>query len=155
MRHYLYLNLLLLSFSCQNSSVVTPIDRESLVKRNNPIVTEFEELSSLSVGNGEFAFTVDATGLQSFPDLYSTGVPLGTQSPWGWHIFPNPENLKFEETLKNYNFRGWDEPYATQFEANTRADRAANYYRVNPHRLHLGILGFEKDNLSPENLRNV
>ena len=155
MRHYLYLNLLLLSFSCQNSSVVTPIDRESLVKRNNPIVTEFEELSSLSVGNGEFAFTVDATGLQSFPELYSTGVPLGTQSQWGWHSFPNPENLKFEETLKNYNFRGWDEPYATQFEANTRADRAANYYRVNPHRLHLGILGFEKDNLSPENLRNV
>jgi hypothetical protein len=37
-----------------------------------------EELSSLSAGNGIFAYTVDATGLQTFPELYSAGVPLGT-----------------------------------------------------------------------------
>ena len=48
-----------------------------------------DTLSSLSVGNGRFAFTVDATGLQSFPDVYAKGVPLGTQSEWGWHSFPN------------------------------------------------------------------
>lgn len=78
----------------------TPIDREALVARNNPQVSEFDSLASLSVGNGEFAFTVDATGLQTFPTMYSKGVPLGTQSQWGWHSFANPKNLKHEETLK-------------------------------------------------------
>ena len=52
-----------------------PIDREALVARNNPQVASFDSLASLSVGNGEFAFTVDATGLQTFPSMYSKGVP--------------------------------------------------------------------------------
>lgn len=76
------------------------------MKRNNPGVTGFDALASLSVGNGNFAVTVDATGLQSFPEIYTEGVPLGTQSQWGWHSFPNPERYAFEETLEVYNFRG-------------------------------------------------
>ncbi|MDH6311916.1 hypothetical protein M2137_000675 [Parabacteroides sp. PFB2-10] len=119
------------------------IDRYALVERNNPHVTEFEELSSLSVGNGNFAVTVDATGLQTFPELYAAGVPLGTQAQWGWHSFPNTEKLTHEETLKNYNFRGWEEPYAVQFNDPGRPQDAANYYRINPHRLHLGYIGLE------------
>lgn len=137
-----------------------PIDRKALVERNHPVVGEFEELSSLSVGNGEFAFTVDATGLQTFPELYSAGVPLGTQSQWGWHSFPNVNDYKTEETLKNYNFRGWEEPYATQFNEKGRQQDAANYYRVNPHRLHLGILGLDMTGadgkpLSPEQFSQI
>lgn len=119
------------------------IDRYALVERNNPKVTEFEELSSLSVGNGNFAFTVDATGLQTYPELYSAGVPLGTQSQWGWHNFANPENYKHDETLKNYNFRGWEEPYAVQFNEPGRPKEAADWYRANAHRLHLGNVGLE------------
>ena len=87
----------LLLASC-GSEKQTPIDREALVARNNPQVSEFDSLASLSVGNGEFAFTVDATGLQTFPEIYRKGVPLGTQSQWGWHSFANPKNLKHEET---------------------------------------------------------
>ena len=122
----------------------TPIDRQALVTRNNPHVTAIDSLSSLSVGNGEFAFTVDATGLQTFPAIYKTGVPLGTQSQWGWHCFDNPKGLKPEEALKEYDFgRGHKELYATQFKENGRAQDASNWYRVNPHRLHLGIIGFE------------
>ena len=52
------------------------IDREALVERNSPVVTAFDSLASLSVGNGEFAYTVDITGLQTFPDNYKKGVPL-------------------------------------------------------------------------------
>ena len=64
------------------------IDREALVERNSPVVTAFDSLASLSVGNGEFAYTVDITGLQTFPDNYKKGVPLGTQSQWGWQPVP-------------------------------------------------------------------
>lgn len=121
----------------------TKIDRKSLVKRNNPHVSSFDSLASLTVGNGEFAMTVDATGLQSFPEYYSNGVPLGTQSQWGWHSFPNPNNYKHSETLKNFDFgRGREEPYAVQFSEGRKKD-AANYFRANPHRLHLGIVGFD------------
>ncbi len=133
-------------FSCNNEKKTEPIDRFALVERNNPNVNEFEELASLSVGNGNFAMTVDATGLQTFPELYSAGVPLGTQSQWGWHSFPNTDNYKPAETLKNYNFRGWEEPYAVQFNEPGRPHEAANYYRVNPHRLHLGNIGLEITN---------
>lgn len=45
------------------------IDREALVERNSPVVTAFDSLASLSVGNGEFAYTVDITGLQTFPEI--------------------------------------------------------------------------------------
>lgn len=119
------------------------IDRKALVERNNPKVIEFNKHSSLSVGNGNFAYTVDATGMQTFPEFYSDGVPLGTQSQWGWHSFPNSKNYNSNEALKNYNFRGWEEPYAVQFNEAGREQDAANYLRINPHRLHLGYVGLE------------
>ena len=118
------------------------IDRQAVVERNNPHVTQMDSLSSLSVGNGGFAMTVDGTGLQSFPERYSKGVPLGTMSDWGWHSFKNPENYKEQESWKYYDFgRGRKEPYATQVKDNKRAKAAGDWYRVNPRRLHLGTLG--------------
>ena len=120
------------------------IDREALVKRNNPHVVTVDTLASLTVGNGEFAYTVDVTGLQTFPELYRNGVPLGTQSQWGWHSFPNPDNLRHEETLKSYDFgHGHPELYSTQLKEPERGKNASDWYRVNPHRLHLGIIGFD------------
>jgi len=124
-------------------SVKTQIDREALVKRHSVHVNQLDSLSSLSVGNGNFAFTVDGTGLQSFPELYKNGVPLGTQSQWGWHSFPNINSYKPEETWKDYNFHGKNEPYATQFKESGRNLEASDYFRENPHRLHLGIIGLD------------
>lgn len=130
--------------SCVTTTKPEGIDRQALVQRNNPHVVTFDSLSSLSVGNGEFAFTVDATGLQTFPEQYRLGVPLGTQSQWGWHSFGNPQQYRPEETLKEYDFgHGHTELYATQFNEPGRAREAADWYRVNPHRLHLGIVGME------------
>ena len=42
------------------------IDRKALVTRHNVQITSIDTLASLTVGNGSFAFTVDATGLQTF-----------------------------------------------------------------------------------------
>ena len=68
---------------------------------------------------------------------------MGTQSDWGWHSFANPENLLHSETLKDYDYHGCPAPYAVQFNEPGRQRDAANWYRVNPHRLHLGIVGLE------------
>ena len=129
------------------------IDREALVRRNNPHVTSIDTLASLSVGNGGFAFTVDATGLQTWPEMYSNGVPLGTMSDWGWHSFPNTEGYTAEECLRNYDFgRGRAEPYSCQFTAG-RQQAAADYMRANPHRLHLGAVGFS--GMAPEDVSGI
>lgn len=108
--------LIFINIVVLNCIVSAKIDREKLVNRNSPINNQIDSLSSLSVGNGEFAYTVDITGLQTFPEKYKQGVPLGTQAQWGWHSFPNIENFEFQETLKNYDFRGRNEPYAVQMK---------------------------------------
>ncbi|MFC1633658.1 hypothetical protein ACFL5Z_02355 [Planctomycetota bacterium] len=56
------------------------IDRHALVTRHNINLTKPDSLTPLSVGNGEFAFTADISGLQTFPDYHDKGMPLGTQS---------------------------------------------------------------------------
>jgi hypothetical protein len=50
--------------SAENTSAAKePIDRHALVTRHNVVLTGVDILSPLSVGNGEFAFTADVTGL--------------------------------------------------------------------------------------------
>ena len=120
-----------------------PINREAVVKRHNVKVNRIDSLSSLTVGNGNFAFTVDATGMQSFPDAYANGVPLGTQSVWGWHSFPNKENLLIEESQKIYELEGRKISYTVQLKEPERSRKAVEYFRVNQHRLQLGNIGLE------------
>ncbi|UCD52416.1 MAG: hypothetical protein JSW27_07215, partial [Phycisphaerales bacterium] len=45
------------------------IDRGSVVNRHNVTLTAPDPLTPLSVGNGEFAFNADITGLQTFPEF--------------------------------------------------------------------------------------
>lgn len=139
------IGILLLSFLCLFiQGAEAKINRKALLQRNSPIVHGFDSLSSLSVGNGGFAVTVDATGLQTFPTHYSKGVPLGTQSDWGWHSFANPKRYTPEDAYRDYDFgRGHMEPYSVQFNEPGRQQDAANWLRINPHRLHLGVVGFE------------
>lgn len=137
-------------------TVESAIDRHNLVTRNNPHLTAVDTLGSLSVGNGEFAFTVDITGLQTFPEQYKNGIPLGTQSQWGWHSFPNEMGYKHSETLKNYDFgRERQEPYSVQFPEKGRQQDASNWYRANPHRLHLGILGLELGDVKLQDIEHI
>ncbi|MBP1612704.1 MAG: hypothetical protein H6Q13_152 [Bacteroidetes bacterium] len=157
MKKLFYSFTALVLVACGAFAKQLPIDRKALVTRNNPQVTSFDSLSSLSVGNGEFAYTVDATGLQTFPAQYSQGVPLGTQSQWGWHSFPNPEKFTPQEALKDYDFgRGRMEPYSVEFKEDGRNKDASNWLRANPHRLHLGIVGLElAEGITPAKFTNI
>lgn len=60
-----------------------PLDRHALVTRHNVVLTQFNGEQPLQVGNGEFAFGMDLTGLQTF-------APFNTMSQWGWHSSPLP-----------------------------------------------------------------
>jgi len=85
---------------------------------------------------------VDVTGLQSFPDDYAAGIPLITESQWGWHSFPDTAGYSLEESFRKYLFNGQQRPYAIQWKEG-RAQKAADYCRQNPHRLPLGNIGFD------------
>jgi protein-glucosylgalactosylhydroxylysine glucosidase len=139
------LSLFLLYISVGHSQNDTgKIDRKSLVERHTVMINQFDSLASLSVGNGGFAFTVDVTGLQSFPDAYARGVPLGTESDWGWHSFPNVHHYQFKDALKTYQLNGRAVKYAVEWNHGPEKNKAtANYFRQNPHRLQLGNIGFE------------
>ena len=137
-------------------TVHATINRQALVTRNNPTVTTVDTLASLSVGNGGFAFTTDVTGLQTFPEYYKNGVPLGTQSEWGWHSFDNTAGLRMEESYQKYDFgHGHRELYATEFKTPGRAHEAAIFFRANPHRLHLGCIGLEIEGLKPADIKKA
>jgi hypothetical protein len=56
------------------------IDRRELAGRHSPMIKKLDPVSPLSVGNGEFAFTADVTGLQSFPEEYDRAMPLCAMS---------------------------------------------------------------------------
>ena len=137
------------------------IDRYALVSRHCPLITSPDPLSPLSVGNGEFVFTVDITGLQTFPGYYLDDIPLQTQSHWGWHSFPNPDNYRLEQTYEYYNTYGRTVAYPTKlseksspwadadsssasfqpFSMSNEQGTAAHWLRANPHRLDLGRIG--------------
>ena len=135
--------LLPLLVSCTENE---KIDRRSLLERNNPVVSELNPLHSLNIGNGKFAAVMDATGLQTFPQMYSEGLSLGTYSQWGWHSYPNTEGYRAEEILENHPLPGHPQGvYAVQkgLGMSERSQAAAEWIRANPHRLHLGNVGFE------------
>lgn len=133
------------------------IDRKQLVQRHNIIVTRIDSLSSLTVGNGSFAFTVDATGLQSFPEAYKKGISLGTQSEWGWHSFIDTSDFKRSEAIKTYHLNGRDITYTVQWNSPERNKETTNWFRQNPHRLQLGDLGFDliKRNGQPATVSDI
>ena len=123
-------------------SLESKIDRMALVRRHNVILNKSDPLTPLSVGNGEFAFTADITGLQTFPEYHQRGMALGTQSQWGWHTMPNPNEYKLTDILEDYVVAGRKVPYASDGNYTRGYSPSANWLRENPHRLHLGQIGF-------------
>ena len=116
------------------------IDREGLVRRHNPVIHKADALVPFSVGNGEFCFTADITGLQTFPDFYSTGIPLFIQSNWGWHTLPNPNNYKLEDVLVETDVHGRKVKLASIGDVKLEANQ---WLRGNPHRLGLARVGLK------------
>jgi hypothetical protein len=127
---------------CVFAAASAPIDRFALVTRHDVVLTNFDATNPLSVGNGGFCFTVDATGLQTFPEGFEQTTPLGTLSDWGWHTFPNPNHWSID-TFQFNQFRDLDGrlvPYADA--PGNRFTPEMKWLRENPHRLDLAQIGF-------------
>jgi hypothetical protein len=109
------------------------IDRKAVVDRHKVVTTETNPKSPAQVGNGEFAFGMDITGLQTF-------VPFNTLSQWSWHSFPVPEGQHAEDfqgvmldthgRMVKYNIDNASQP------------ELSGWLAGNPHRFNLGRIGF-------------
>ena len=134
------------------------INRYEVVTRHNPVITEADPFSPLSVGNGEFAFTADITGFQTFPEFYEKGIPLCTQSHWGWHTKPADNDTGLyslnDLTKEVFETHGRKVGYYTSDKGQ---EKVYHWLRQNPHRLHLGQIGLDikKEDLSPAVVEDI
>lgn len=133
------------------------IDRKALVQRHNVRQRRLDPRSPVSVGNGEFAFTIDLTGLQTLPAEYPVGpreekLPpgtlLGTQSNWGWHSTPGGDRYTLSGSTVLYESPRGPVPYVDMVgdivnDRETGTSAAETWLRANPHRLDLGRVGFQ------------
>jgi len=132
------------------------IDRRAVLQRHNPHFKTFKKNAPLSVGNGVFCFTADFTGLQTFFDDYSAAqdaFPLCTMAEWGWHSYPKTENESLLR-LTPYDTYGRTVYYAADEKGQ---EELFKKIRVNAHKFHLGLIGFELQDkkLTPENCEPV
>ena len=104
------------------------IDRHALVTRHN---IEWNDLrGQIPLGNGEFCFNADATGLQTFGG--------STMSHWGWHSAPlpsgcTPADLPPTGTVEKGRIKG------PMRKAAERGELDGWMFR-NPHPMNLGRL---------------
>jgi hypothetical protein len=109
------------------------IDRHALVTRHNPHLTAIDPWAPLSVGNGEFCFTADVTGLQTFTDYYHAhGIITETQARWSWHSNPNPNGYKLADANRPFTSYGKTLGYPTNDKG-----AAGQWLRENPQGMPL------------------
>lgn len=140
-----------------SSVFAASIDREALVTRHNPVVRSVDYDSPLTVGNGGFAFSVDVTGLQTFPTEYHrNGIPLETLSRWAWVQDENPAGYKLADANRHFTHPdGSVHGYPTN-----SGSPAGDWLRRNPRNHPLGqiALAWEKADgapFAPADVRDV
>jgi hypothetical protein len=128
--------VLLASASATAARAAEPIDRHALVSRHNVVHRSATPEHFLQVGNGEFAYAFDVTGMQTLDRAFEHPIPLHTMSNWGWHSFPNSGNVRYEQTLSEYPVGDRTATYA-----DLQDSPAGKYFRANPHRVNLARIG--------------
>ena len=140
------LALLTVAGSACGQELVPPLDRHALVSRHN---LEWNDVrGQIPLGNGEFCFNADATGLQTFGG--------NTMAHWGWHSFPltegwTPDRVPPTGTFQQGRLTGGD-----NFPAGAEALRTWMF--DNPHRLNLARFRFrrgDRDGLTPGEITHL
>ncbi|MEU6201212.1 hypothetical protein [Streptomyces sp. NPDC047061] len=133
------------------------IDRKSLVRRHAVHITEADPATVLTVGNGDFAYTADITGMQSFPAYHDQAAAMAerrlavntaTMTTWGWHAMPNPDGHTLADAMSEHHSARGTVSYPDRFglAALMGGDlpaemRAGAWLSANPQRLDLGRVG--------------
>ncbi|MFK0402013.1 hypothetical protein ACIQTT_06755 [Microbacterium sp. NPDC090225] len=135
------------------------IDRAAVVARHRIRLTSPDPQHVLTVGNGDFGFTSDITGLQTFANFHdperamgvgAVAVNTATMSNWGWHEMPNPEGYTLDDATTTYETERGPVRYADKHDMMSAMSgtipkefQAGAWLNANPQRVDLGRIGFE------------
>ena len=124
--------LLFVLFVTASLAVEPHIDRHALVTRHN---IEWNDLrGQIPLGNGEFCFNADGTGLQTFGG--------NTMSHWAWHSFPLPAGVTPDQIPSTGTFQKGPVRGPDVFPEGTSAIRS--WLFDNPHIFNLGRIRLTK-----------
>lgn len=141
----LFATCFLLFSACTSSG--KQIDRKALVSRYNITFSSPDSVNIPQVGNGEIAFGIDVTGLQT---LYGN-----TMAQWGWHSYPMLEERSVSDfKMTEVEVHGRRPSYPVD---KTGQEDLYWWLRENPHRFNLGRLSFLIDDIlvSPDKLSEI
>ena len=109
------------------------LDRKAVVRRHNLKLTDRKEPGPTQVGNGNFSYGFDITGMQTFNDQFTT------MSDWGWHSTSPPKGISATEFVKTtIHTHGKSVPYELP---NPQQPALSQWLASNPHRFNLGRIG--------------
>ncbi|KAL4806069.1 Six-hairpin glycosidase-like protein [Aspergillus unguis] len=122
---------------------ISPAQRRSIVRSFSPR-RNASSTTPLQVGNGNFAFGADITGLQTFR-------PFAIMSSWAWHNFSLPATSKIEDftgqdwwthdRLVNYNM------------PNPAKEDISTWLIQNPQRMNMANIGlYFQENITEDQL---
>ncbi|KAI0439769.1 Six-hairpin glycosidase-like protein [Xylaria telfairii] len=124
------------------------IDRRAIVRKFNPRRNASSTTTPLQVGNGNFAFGVDITGLQTFS-------PFATMSTWGWHNFSLP-TTPGQTSVKDFVGLDWwtHDRLVNYNQPNPAQSDISSWLIQNPQRLNLARIGllFDGEETTEEEL---
>ncbi|CBX98084.1 hypothetical protein LEMA_P094930.1 [Plenodomus lingam JN3] len=125
----------LLLLAVTYSSVEGRIDRRTIVQQYNLSLNRSHPYSPVQVGNGNFAFGVDITGLQTF-------LPHNTLSSWGWHNSSLP-TTPGQTSPSDYTGVDWwtHDRLVNYAQPNPEQKDISQWMIANPHRINLGRVG--------------
>lgn len=153
--------------------MVDPIDRREVVRRHDVTITAPHPEHVLTVGNGDFAYTADITGMQTFTAFHDqslairqgrTAINTATMSTWGWHEMPNPDGFVLEDAMSEHETRRGAVRYPDRHDMEgamrgqvSEDNRPGAWLNSNPQRLDLGRIGFAFDDADtqPDALRDT
>ncbi|KAF2731735.1 hypothetical protein EJ04DRAFT_566635 [Polyplosphaeria fusca] len=111
------------------------IDRRSIVQQFSLHLNKSDPYSPIQVGNGNFAFGVDITGLQTF-------IPHNTLSSWGWHNSSLPTTAN-QTSVVDFTGQDWwtHDRLVNYAQPNPDEKEISQWMIANPHRINLGRVG--------------
>lgn len=115
-------------------AIATSINRQSVVSRYNPTRNASSLTTPMQVGNGNFAFGADVTGLQTFQ-------PFAILSSWGWKNDSLPPG-KSTEDVENFRGVSWlNHGRPVQYDFGGNDPSIEQWLIANPNRVNLGRVG--------------
>ncbi|MDO5402954.1 MAG: glycoside hydrolase family 65 [Eubacteriales bacterium] len=135
------------------------VNRKQWTARHNPVLEGIKPESPLTVGNGELAYSVDVTGLQTFYDEYKKETPLCTMAQWGWHTIPADCPRGFytldDVVMNEYDYNGRTVTYARTKQPGN--EKVFDWLRMNPHKFNLARIGlrFRGREIDSEDIEDI